>query len=216
MRKFIAMASVAAVAVTAAACGKSESQKAAEAAAKQLEQAANAAEKGDTAKSLEDMGKALGALASGGTGDQKPVEPISFKELQTAFPEIAGWEKGKPTGEKMTSPVPFSQATVKYTAGEATIEAKLVDSGFNQLLIAPMAMFLQAGYEKETEDGYEKATKVGGYPGWERWNSETKRGEVSAVVGKRFIMTVEGDNLTDTKPLYQVVEKANLGALPTK
>ncbi len=216
MRRYIAVLSIAAVAVTAAACGKSESQKAAEAASKRLEDAAKSAEKGDTAKSLEEMGKALGALASGGSSGQKPVEPISFRDLQGAFPDIAGWEKGKPTGEKMTSPVPFSQATVKYTVGESTIEAKLVDSGFNQLLIAPMSMFLQAGYEKETEDGYEKATKVAGYPGWERWNSETKRGEVSAVVGKRFIMTVEGDNLTDTKPLYQVVEKAKLGALPQK
>jgi hypothetical protein len=216
MRRHIAILSIAAVAVTAAACGKSESQKATEAAAKQLEQAANSAEKGDTAKSLEEMGKALGALASGGATDQKPVEPISFKELQAAFPQIAGWEMGKPTGEKMTSPVPFSQATVKYTVGESTIEAKLVDSGFNQLLIAPMTMFLQAGYEKETEDGYEKATKVAGHPGWERWNSESKHGEVSAVVGKRFIMTVVGDDLTDTKPLYEVVEKAKLSALPAK
>ncbi len=216
MRLYVSIVAIAALAVTSAACGKSESQKAAEAAAKQLEQAANSAEKGDTAKSLEDMGKALGALASGGATDQKPVEPISFKELQAAFPDLNGWEKSKPTGEKMTSPVAYSQATVKYNLGESTIEAKLVDSGFNQLLIAPMSMFLQAGYEKETEDGYEKATKVAGYPGWERWNSETRRGEVSAVVGKRFILTVEGDNLTDTKPLYEVVEKAKLSALPSK
>jgi len=215
MRKYIAILSMAAVASTAAACGKSEQQKAAEAASKQLEQAAKSAEKGDTAKSLEDMGKALGALA-GGSGDQKAVEPISFKELQAAFPDIDGWEKGKPTGERMSSPVSFSQATVRYTKGDASIEAKLVDSGFNQLLIGPLSMYLAAGYEKETEDGYEKSAKVAGYPGWEKWNSESKSGEVSAVVGKRFILTVEGDNLPDTKPLYQVVERAKLSALPAK
>jgi len=29
-------------------------------------------------------------------------------------------------------------------------------------------MFLTAGYEKETERGYEKAVKVGEFPGWEK------------------------------------------------
>lgn len=202
--------------VASVACGKSEQQKAAEAASKQLEAAAKSAESGETAKSLEDMGKALGALAGGAQANQKAVEPISFKELQAAFPDLAGWEKGKPTGERMSSPVPFSQATVHYTKGDASIEAKLVDSGFNQLLIAPLSFFLAEGYEKETEDGYEKSAKVAGFPGWEKWNTESKRGEVSAVVNKRFIMTVEGDNLPDIKPLYEVVERAKLAGLPTK
>jgi hypothetical protein len=215
MRSWIAFVTAAVVAVTAAACGKSEQQKAAEAAAKQLEEAARSAESGDTAKSLEEMGKALGALAGGATGS-KPTEPVSFKELQVAFPDFDGWEKGKPTGEKMSSPVSYSQATVRYRKGDAEITAKLVDSGFNPLLIAPLSMFLSAGYEKETEDGYEKATKVAGFPGFERWNSESKTGEVSAVVGKRFILTVEGDNLDDTKLLHQFAERANLRALPTK
>jgi hypothetical protein len=216
MRSFVVIVGAVVVAVTAAACGKSEQQKAAEAAAKQLEEAAKSAESGDTAKSLEEMGKALGALAGGGSGENKPIEPVSFRDLQVAFPEFEGWEKGKPTGEKMSSPVPFSQAEVRYTKGDEQIEAKLVDSGFNQLLIAPLSMFLSAGYEKETEDGYEKAVKVAGFPGFERWNSEAKTGEVTAVISKRFILTVEGENLTDTKVLHQFAERANLRALPAK
>ncbi len=216
MRSFVVIVSAVVVAVTAAACGKSEQQKAAEAAAKQLEEAAKSAESGDTAKSLEEMGKALGALAGGGSGENKPIEPVSFRELQVAFPEFEGWEKGKPTGEKMSSPVPFSQAEVRYTKGDERIEAKLVDSGFNQLLIAPLSMFLSAGYEKETDDGYEKAVKVAGFPGFERWNSEAKTGEVTAVISKRFILTVEGENLTDTKVLHQFAERANLKGLSGK
>jgi hypothetical protein len=213
MRRYVALVSVAAVAVTAAACGKSEQQKAAEAASQQLEQAAKSAEQGETAKSLEEMGKALGALAAGGDSNQKAVEPVSFKVLQAAFPELEGWQREKPTGEKMNSPVSFSQATVRYTKGDQSIEAKLVDSGFNQLLIAPLSMYLTAGYERETEDGYEKSTKVGDNPGWETWKSESKRGELNTVVGKRFILTLEGDNLPDTKPLHEFAKRVNLGGL---
>ena len=216
MRSYLTVVLAAAVCLSTAACGKSEEQKAAEAAAKQLEEAAKSVEQGDTAKSLEEMGKALGALAGAGSGDNKPIEPVSFKELQVAFPDVDGWEKGKPTGEKMTSPVPFSEAEVRYTRGDTHIEAKLVDSGFNQLLIAPLSMFLSAGYEKETEEGYEKAVKVAGFPGFERWNNASKSGEVSAVIGKRFILTVEGENLDDTKVLHQFAERANLKALSAK
>ena len=215
MHKYVAVVAIAVLTVTAAACGKSESQKAAEAASKQLDQAAKAAEQGDTAKSLEEMGKALGAL-SGGNANQKAVEPISFKDLQTVFPDLDGWEKGKMKGEKMTSPVPYSQAEVTYTRGESRINAKLVDSGFNQLLIAPMTMMMKAGYEKETDEGFERSTKIAGFPGWEKYDSNAKSGEVSAVVGQRFILTVEGENVPDTKALQQVAQKANLAKLPAK
>ena len=35
------------------------------------------------------------------------VAPVSFRDLQTFFPDIDGWEKEKPTGERMTSPFSF-------------------------------------------------------------------------------------------------------------
>ena len=50
-----------------------------------------------------------------------------------------------------------------------------MDSAFSQMLIAPWAMFLTAGYEKQTCDGYEKSVNVGGNPGFEKWNSRDKR-----------------------------------------
>lgn len=215
MRRFVTIVALATLAA-APACGggKSESEKALDAASKQLDQAAKSADQGNAAKSLEDMGKALGALAGGGNANQKPVDPVSFKDLQAAFPDLPGWEKGKMKGEKMTSPVPYSQAEVSYTNGDARITAKLVDSGFNQLLIAPMTMMMKAGFEKETDEGYERSAKIAGLPGWEKYNTNSKSGEVNAIVGNRFILTVEGENVPDTKVLQQVAEKANLSKLP--
>ena len=58
---------------------------------------------------------------------------------------------------------------------------KIMDSGLNQLLMMPYSMFLTAGYEKETSDGYEKSTQVAGHPGWEKWDTSSKRGEVNAA-----------------------------------
>jgi X-X-X-Leu-X-X-Gly heptad repeat protein len=189
-------------------CGGSEQQQ-------QQEQAAEAAKSGaeQAAKGLEQMAKGLEQLAGGGDG--KPVPPVNFRELQTLFPDLSGWEKGKPVGEMMTMPVSFSQAEVEYTKGEAAIEMKIIDTGLHQLLLAPYSMFLTAGYERETQDGYEKSVSVAGQPGWERWNSSAKDGALNAVVGKRFLVTLEGRNIDDTKVLHDVLGQTDIAKLST-
>ena len=197
------------VLVSSVACGSKPEP----AASSDMKQGAKTVAEGakDMASGLEALGKGLEEMAN--SAEMKPVEPVNFRDLQAVFPDLAGWQKGKPTGERMTSPVSFSQAQVKYTKDDATIEAKIVDSGFNQIMMAPFAMFLAAGYDKETEDGYEKSVKVGDYPGWEKWNSEGKDGELNAIVNKRFLVTLEGSGLTDTAVLHELAQKADLGKL---
>jgi hypothetical protein len=215
-----------AAAVAAAACGKSEAEKQAEETRAALEKAAKDAEAAskktgeaatDAAKGLEQFAKGLenmaGALAGAKGADGKLVEPVSFRELQGIFVPLDGWEMGKPTGEKITVPFAYSQAKVKYRKDDQEIEATVTDSGLNQLMLAPFSLFLTSGYEKETENGYEKSAKVAGYPGWEEWNSKSKDGEVNAVVNKRFIVKFEGDGLEDIKVLHQLAEASNLTKL---
>jgi hypothetical protein len=200
--------------LVAGGCGKSSEEKKEE---KKDEQAAKTAEAGaaEAAKGLEDMAKGLEAMANGaaGGGDTKAVDPVSFHDMQALFPDLAGWEKGKPTGEKMSSPFKYSQAEVEYKKGDSSIALKMVDSGFNQLLLTPYAMFLTAGYEKETSDGYEKSTKVNGQPGWEKWNSSGKDGELNALVGKRFLVQIEGRQIDDTKPLHELAGKLDMAKI---
>lgn len=219
----------AALVLVAAACGKSEDERRAEAAAEEVKQAAakfeeaakKAAEEGETAgadeiaRGLEAMAQGLASAASAVGGDGKAVEPIAFRQLQSVFPAIPGWRRGRPTGEKVSSPVAYSQAHVRYTRGKAQIELKIVDSGFHQLLLAPYSVFLTSGYEKATESGYEKSTKVGAEPGWEKWNAASKSGEVNAVVAKRFLVQAEGRGVEDIAVLHDVLERADLAKLPT-
>jgi hypothetical protein len=204
------------VAALAAGCGGNDKaeearQQAAEAqkeAAQTQEQAAQQAAQG-----LEAMARGLEKMAGGGDGGAKAVEPVSFRELMAILPELDGWEKQKPTGERMTSPVSFSQAEGRYTKGDASIAVKIIDSGFNQLLLAPAAMFLAAGYERESSEGHEKSAKVNGQPGWEKWNSENQDGEVNALVGKRFLVPLEGNAIEDVAVLHAAANKLDLAKL---
>src|SRR3982751_6565451 len=120
MKRFVCIAAVAAL-VTIGACGKSEEQEQKEEAAKQTAKTAEQASQ-QAAKGLEQMAKGLEALASGGaSGDQKPVNPVSFRDMQALFPEVDGWTKEKPTGERMNSPFAYSQAQVRYSKGESSL-----------------------------------------------------------------------------------------------
>jgi hypothetical protein len=216
-----------AAAVAAGACGKSEAQKQAEETKAAIEKAAKDAEAAgkkagetaatDAAKGLEQFAKGLegmaGALAGARGADGKPVEPVSFRELQGIFVPFDGWEMGKPTGEQLTTPVAYSEAKVKYRKENQEIEVSVVDSAFHQIFMAGAALLLTTGYEKETENGYAKSMKVAGYPGWEEWNSKNKDGEVNAVINKRFIVKFEGDGLDDIKVLHQLAEASNLTKL---
>jgi hypothetical protein len=143
-----------AIAITLAgsvACGKSETEKRVEEAAAEMEKAADALAKAgesasksgeaaseDMAKGMEGFAKAMAGMAGAvGGGDGKMADPVRFQTLQESLPTVPGWEMGKPRGERMTAPVPFSQSLVRYTKGDSRIEVKVVDSGFAPLLIAP-------------------------------------------------------------------------------
>jgi hypothetical protein len=154
------------------------------------------------------MATAIPASAGG-----KAADPVSFRDLQAAFPVVDGWTMDKPRGERMTSPVAFSQTETRYRNGDAQIEVKIVDSAFQQLLVAPWAMFLAAGYEKETDDGYEKSMTLAGHPGFEKWNDRRKSGELNLVVAKRFLVSLEGQKLNDMKQLHDFAGRVDFGKL---
>ncbi len=225
MTSFLRAAALAVMVCSVAACGSSESKKAeddAKQAAEQMSKAADEMQKSgdqaakgaeDMAKGFEAMAKGFAAAAGGGADGVKPVDPVSFRDLQAVMPDISGWERSKPTGERMTAPFAYSQASATYTKGDANVETKIMDSGFNQMLFAPFAMFMVQGYEKETSDGFEKSVNIGGNPGFEKWDSGSKNGELTVVVNKRFLVQVEGHGVADDKVMRSVMDQIDLKKL---
>ena len=221
MRQILSVMLVAAL--FTAACGKSEAQKQAEQAAENLKKAAEdmakAAEQQGTAAAAQganDMAKAMQGMAAAlsGTGaDGKPIEPVAFQTLQTHLPKVSGWEMDEPEGERMNMPVAFSQIETTYKKGEARINAKIVDTGFAQMLMAPWSMMLASGYSRETSSGYEKATTLSGNPAIEKWDKGAKNGELDVLVGKRFMVSLEGHDIDDMKQLQDFASNFNFGAI---
>lgn len=207
--------------VTTVSCGKSEAEKQAEQAAEDINKAAEAITQaqqqgGDTAKGMADMAKAMQGMAAavgGGGADGKPVEPVPTDALKATLPSVSGWTMDPPEAERMTSPIAYSQVETNYKKGESEIELRVVDTGYAQMLIAPWSMFLASGYSRETGDGYEKSISVAGNPGFEKFDNGSKRGELNIFVNKRFMVSLEGSDLADTKVLHEFASKMDFGKI---
>ena len=156
---------------------------------------------------------------------------VPYQKLQTFLPaiELNGFERGKPGGETITEEdFLSSEASVVYQEiAEAetdsisfesygsTITVSIIDYGVNG--IDPESFTVD---ETEEEDSPEatlaKATIVKGkYQGKESRLTEdyTQSCTLTFHVGKRFLITLEGNGMGNLKLLYKLAESMDLEKL---
>lgn len=218
MTKRIAIAGL--MLVSVAGCGKSPAQKAADDAAAKIQAGAQAMQQGadqmskGAQQSSQQMAQGLQQMAQGFQQmAQGSAKAVDYEELKALLPDVSGWTKNDTKGEQLTMPVSYSRAETRYQKDDSRIELEITDSALNQLLLAPMSMFLASGYSERSDDGFKRAAKVGGFPGMEEWNTGSKRAEVTAVVNNRFIVHGTGHDVANVDPVRQVVEAVNFSKL---
>ncbi len=164
------------------------------------------------AQGIQQMARGFQQLAT--SQGNANVKPVHFRELKKLFPELSGWTLGQVSGEMMNAPFPFSKAEAVYTKGEARIEASIMDSALNQALLAPFSMMVAAGYERESDTGYERGGTVNGNATWEKWRSDQHSGELSVLFEKRYLVKLEGNHLDDLEPLKRLAAGIDFSKLP--
>ena len=110
---------------------------------------------------------------------QNQAKPVDYELLKGLLPELNGYTKSRARGEQMTRPFAISNAKAHYSAGERTMDIEITDSAMNQMIFAPFAMFMAAGYEERSDDGYKRSGTIAGSPGFESWEKKSNRGEVT-------------------------------------
>ncbi|MDQ6478475.1 hypothetical protein [Dyadobacter sp. LHD-138] len=132
--------------------------------------------------------------------NKEPVDPVDFRKLKELLPEkAAGLSRKEASGEKNGAMgFTISRAEAKYAdESNASVHVEIFDTG-GVAGVATMALaaWTMADIDKETETGYEKTTKIEGYKGYEKYNNESKSGEINVLVADRFVVNVNGDNVT--------------------
>ena len=127
--------------------------------------------------------------------DMKPVDPVHFSELLKFLPEPpSGWESQPAQGSSnKMGEWSFTQVERRYTQGDKRMEVQILDWAFHKELYA--SFFVAAAFSQETTEGYNKGIKIGEEPGREEYKTASKDGNLAVLVGKRFFVTIQGDNI---------------------
>ena len=155
------------------------------------------------------------AEAAKEASEMKPVDPVSFNALLPLLPPApAGFTGEEPRGET-TAAMGFkiSEAERRYTKGDERLHVKIVDGAYNSFIYAGVTMAAQ--FSHESTEGYEKGVTIDGSPGVEKWSKADKRGELTVVVGKRFLVTIDASPVDSgyVRSIYGTLDIAKLVSL---
>jgi X-X-X-Leu-X-X-Gly heptad repeat protein len=208
------------IALCATGCGGSSQQREAEDAARKIEQGAQQLQEGaekmaqSAQNSSEQMAEGLQQMAKGFQQmAQGSAKAVDFEQLKALLPSVDGWTMSEARGEQVNVPVAISRAEARYRRDSSQVDLEIMDTALSQLLLAPMSMFLGSGYSERSDDGFKRAATIGGQPGMEDWNTRSKRGEITTVVGNRFIVKATGHDVDSLDPVRQLVEAVDMGKL---
>jgi hypothetical protein len=179
-------------------------------ASKKLEEAS----KNGTANMADAM-NALGAAMGAANGGKK-VETVDYKILKDMLPaDLSGMKRTDATGEKNSAMgMQISNAEGRYSNDNgASMTIKITDIG-SMTGLAGMAAYAWAATEidRESDNGYEKTSNFNGFKSHEKYDKSSKSGDISVLVGNRFVAEVSGNDV-DMNAMKDALSKIDLKKL---
>jgi len=168
---------------------------------------------GDVAAQQAAADKMVGATLSGGS----KVESLSTEQMKGFLPDsVAGLKRESVSAARNASMgIQVTEAQANYGDGnDHSLELDVSDTGSMKGMMA-MASALAPQSETQTDHGYEKTYTEHGRMVQERWDSASKEGEYSVVVGQRFTVKATGhaDSIDQLKQAVAAVDLSKLESL---
>lgn len=130
----------------------------------------------------------------------REVEVVDFRILKDMLPdEVGPLNRKSATGEK-NSGMGFTVSETKgdYASedGAMRVTIKIMDMGSVRGWAGLAAWgWTMAEVDRETETGYERTITYKGHKGFEKYDNEYKNGSIEVLVAKRYMVSVDGDNV---------------------
>ena len=152
----------------------------------------------DMAAAMAAMNAMGGAMTAGATGGKK-VETMDFRELKSMLPgSLGNLKRTEATGEKSGAMgITISHAEGNYSSDDGkAIVLKISDIG-SLTAVTGMTGYAWAANEidRESDNEYEKSTTFKGYKALEKYNKQSHSGNLSVLIGGRFVVEAQGSNV---------------------
>jgi hypothetical protein len=160
---------------------------------------------------------ALGAVMGTALGGGAQVEALAPDLLKPFVPEtLGGLARTEISAERNGAlGMQVSEARATYSDGaQRQLHLEVIDMGSAKGLMG-LAGLAGVESERQTEHGYEKTYKQDGRLVQEQWDTQSRHGEFSIVLGNRFNVKVSGDadNLEQIKAAAASLDLAGLEAM---
>jgi hypothetical protein len=130
-------------------------------------------------------------------GGNRHVDPVDFHALKSLLPDsLPGMQRTNAEGaSEGVMGMQASSATGSYQGqGNTRAEIKIVDASAVSALLN-LADAVAANASSESDTGFEKNATVGGRTVHEKYDNQSKHGEVTAIVARRFTVDVSADGV---------------------
>lgn len=146
---------------------------------------------------------------------------MNFKELINYLPKsIDGYKSADPEGSSTNAMgFSFSQASNTYSKmigdKEESIRIELVDYNASYEYLTGIAYWTTLNISTESSKGFERTTKadIDNAYAYEKYDNESKSGSITYILGYRFILTINGENINSFDELKSIANKIDLKKL---
>lgn len=152
----------------------------------------------------------------------QPAAPVDYKKLKEHLPETLGGIKRTEASGERTGFGEFKLSTAQGTYvkdkekdDSPSIDLQIQDFGGNKQMIEGMSYWTKLEIDKEGDDGFHKTLKIQDQPAMQEYRNEGKSGTLTLLVGERFFVTVNVQNMTadEFKKLGDELKLKELAAL---
>jgi len=153
---------------------------------------------------------ALSAILGGGTN-----QVVHHSQLKALLPaEYAGMKRSNSeAGKQAAMGMNISYAEAEYAKDESSLQVKISDvSAMGEWMKFAQYAWLQSEMERETDEGYERTTRIDGFPAQETYQTSDRSGSLQIMVDSRFMVEISGNGV-EMETMKGLVSKINLNAL---
>lgn len=146
-------------------------------------------------------------------------EPVPVAALEPFLPALDGWTRTRSSGFRipLSETTGYTFADAWYSRDGVEVRVAISDSAGGEdalIALATVVVLFPDDYSETIEPATRiRRLMIAGFPASERLDRQKREGDLVVVLGKRFVVTVEGRAVDSIDGLTAILERIDLAKL---